>query len=294
MDRSSPIPLVMHGRLRGGSSSVPGDWVCNRCHIGGCWPTKSRCFRCGAPRHSAPQDVGPSLPLRESHHPGSTPKPKPAPVNPTFREPRVISQKRGGAPPVSSAPSPATTASQLDPTAIVKLLRSLGLSEDLLTQVSAAFPAPPAQSQKKEQRLLQLRRQIDSAKKHVERLETSVTHHRSQLQTCLENRDQKLAEVTKLENEYRLLTDFKLSPNATPVVSAHVSPVQFDRESEGENAMEMEGAPLVSSLQPVPSEESAAPTGVQDLPESKRPRRSMPSELTVVPATLVRACLELL
>ena len=25
MDRSSPIPLVMHGRLRGGSSSVPGD-----------------------------------------------------------------------------------------------------------------------------------------------------------------------------------------------------------------------------------------------------------------------------
>ena len=25
MDRSSPIPLVMHGRLRGDSSSVPGD-----------------------------------------------------------------------------------------------------------------------------------------------------------------------------------------------------------------------------------------------------------------------------
>ena len=35
MDRSSPIPLVMHGRLRGGSSSVPGDWLCSRCHIGG-------------------------------------------------------------------------------------------------------------------------------------------------------------------------------------------------------------------------------------------------------------------
>ena len=51
-----------------------------------------------------------------------------------------------------------------------------------------------------------------------------------------------LAEVTKLESEYRLLTEFKLSPNATPVVSAHVSPVQSDCESEGENAMEMEGA----------------------------------------------------
>ena len=91
MDRSSPILLVMHGRLRGGSSSVPGDWVYSRCHIGGCWPTKSRCFRCGAPHHPASQDVGPALPRRESHHPGRAPKPKPAPVNPTFREPRVIS-----------------------------------------------------------------------------------------------------------------------------------------------------------------------------------------------------------
>ena len=77
MDLSSPIPLVMRGRLCGGaSSSVPGDWVCNRCHIGGCWPTKSRCYRCGAPRHSAPQDVGPTLPRRESLHPGRAPKPR--------------------------------------------------------------------------------------------------------------------------------------------------------------------------------------------------------------------------
>ena len=71
---------------------------------------------------------------------------------------------------------------------------------------------------------------------------------------------------------------FKLSPNATPVASAHVSPAQSDCESEGENAMEMEGAPTVSSAQPVSSEESAAPTGAQDLPESKRPRRSMPPD----------------
>ena len=93
----------------------------------------------------------------------------------------------------SSAPSPVTPASQWDPTAIVTLIRSLGLTEDLLSQARGAFPLPPAQSQKKEKRLLQLRGQIDSAKKHVERLERSVTHHRSQLQTCMENRDKKLA-----------------------------------------------------------------------------------------------------
>ena len=85
-----------------------------------------------------------------------------------------------------------------------------------------------------------------------------------------------MAEVTKLENEYRLLTDGKLSPNTSPVVSAHV---QSDCESEGENAMEMEGAPsrvffAACSVLRSP----AAPTGAQDLPESKRPRRSMPPD----------------
>ena len=217
------------------------------------------------------------LPRRESHHPGRAPKPKPAPVNPTFPEPSCYSPEERWCPSCFLCSLSRDDRSHLDPTAIVTLLRSLGLSEDLLTQVRAAFPPPPAQSHKKEQRLLQLCGQIDSAKEHVERLERSVTHHRSQLQTCLEKRDQKLAEVTKLENEYRLLTDFKLSPNATPVVSAYVSPLQSDCESEGENAVEMEGAPPVSSSQPVPSEESAAPTGVQDLRESKRPRRSIPS-----------------
>ena len=44
-----------------------------------------------------------------------------------------------------------------DPTAIVTVVRSLGHSEELLAQVRAAFPPLPAQTQKKEQRLLQLR-----------------------------------------------------------------------------------------------------------------------------------------
>ena len=67
-------------------------------HIGGCWPTKSRCFRCGAPRNSAPRTLVLAFPRRESHHPARAPKPTPAPVNPTFRQPRVILPKRGGAP----------------------------------------------------------------------------------------------------------------------------------------------------------------------------------------------------
>ena len=86
----------------------------------------------------------------------------------------MIPPKKGGTPPATSAPAPTSAASQLDPTAIVTLLRSLGLSEELLSQVRAAFPPPPAQNPKKEQKLLQLRGQIDAAKKHVDRLERSV------------------------------------------------------------------------------------------------------------------------
>ena len=144
--------------------------------------------------------------------------------------------------------------------------------------------------------MLQLRGQIDTAKKHVERLERSVTHHRSQVQTCLENRDKKLAEVTQLENEYRLLTDFEFSPNANPVASAHVFPAHSVCESEGENAMDMEGATPVSSAKPVSSEESAAPTGAQDLPEACYDRVVACLRMVAYsrPAIVVRACFDLL
>ena len=273
MDLSSPIPLVMRGRLCGGSSSsVPGDWVCSRCHIW--WVLADKIsmlsLRCSSSLGTSGLWSYSSSEREPSPWQGSEAQACPSES--------YVSGAACETPPATSAPSPVTAASQLDPTAIVTLLRSLGLTEDLLPQVRAAFPPPPAHSQKKEQRLLQLRGQIDSAKKHVDRLDRSVTHHRSQLQTCLENRDKKSAEVAQLENEYRLLTDFKLSPNATPAASAHVSPAQSVCESEGENAVDMEGAPPVSSASPVSSQESAAPTGAQDLPDSKRPRRSLPSD----------------
>ena len=161
------------------------------------------------------------------------------------------------------------------------------LSQDLLAQVRVAFPPPPAQTQKKEQRLLQLRGQIDSAKARAERLERSVTHHRSQLATCVANRDQTLSEVKKLEDEYRLLTDGKLSPNASPMASAHVSPEHSECDSEVENAMEMEEIPPVSSTPPLLSGETAScsasldvgpPAGEHVLPDSNRLRRSLPPE----------------
>ena len=37
--------VELHARGLGGS--VPGEWFCNHCYRGGCWPARQRCFRCG-------------------------------------------------------------------------------------------------------------------------------------------------------------------------------------------------------------------------------------------------------
>ena len=61
MDRSSPIPLVMAGSVAVLLRFQKIEYAI----------IVTRCFRCGAPRNSASHDAGPSLPRRESHHPGS-------------------------------------------------------------------------------------------------------------------------------------------------------------------------------------------------------------------------------
>ena len=154
----------------------------------------------------------------------------------------------------------------------------LGLSEDLLAQVWAAFPPPPAQSQKKEQRLLQLRGQVDSAKARAERLLLIIVRSRKRVLR------------TETRNWLRL-QNWRKSIGCSRMENSRRTRVQLSLltclpfASEGDNAMEMEGAPPESSSLPLPSEESAVPTGGQELPDLWR---------TVVPATVVRACFELL
>ena len=43
---------------RGLGGSVPGEWFCNHCNRGGCWPARQRCFRCGMPREDASPGEG--------------------------------------------------------------------------------------------------------------------------------------------------------------------------------------------------------------------------------------------
>ena len=39
--------VVMSSRLKGGAPTIPGEWFCQVCQRGGCWPARTHCFRCG-------------------------------------------------------------------------------------------------------------------------------------------------------------------------------------------------------------------------------------------------------
>ena len=210
MNFGGPIPVVMHGRLRGGSA-IPGAWVCNVCNASGCWPTKSRCFRCGHARDSRITSgaSGSSPPAgREKAHPGRAPRAKAAPVNPTFRPPRVIPPKKSSSPAAAPAP-PVSPQAQVSPDLLVATLRALGIGEDLLTQIQTSIKPPAPKVERKEQRLFQLRGLIDTKKAHVAKLERSVNHHRTQLEVCITNQQQRAAELAALQEECRSITDGK-------------------------------------------------------------------------------------
>ena len=140
MDFRGPIHVVMHGRLCGGSA-IPGAWVCNVCNATRCRSTKSRCFRCGHARDSsnnASASGSPSPAGREKAYPGKAPRAKAAPVNPTFRAPRVIPPKKSTSPAAATSP-PVASQAQVAPDALVAALRALGVGEDLLTQIQTSI-----------------------------------------------------------------------------------------------------------------------------------------------------------
>ena len=215
MDFRGPIPVVMHGRLRGGSA-IPGAWVCNVCNASGCWPTKSRCFRCGHARDSritaGASGSSPSA-GREKAHPGRAPRAKAAPVNPTFQPPRVIPPKKPSSLAAATSP-PASPQAQVPPEVLVAALRALGIGEDLLTQIETSIKPPAPKVERKEQRLFQLRGLIDTKKAQVAKLERSENHHRSQLEVCITNRQQRAGELAAIQEECRSVAGGKLSPNS--------------------------------------------------------------------------------
>ena len=163
-------------------------------------------------------------------------------MNATFRPPRVIPPKNPSSPAAATVPSVPPQA-QISPDLLVATLRALGIGEDLLTQIQTSIKRPAPKVERKEQRLFQLRALIDTKKKtQVAKLERSENHHRSQLEVCITNRQQRAGELAALQEEYMSITDGKLSPNSTPAASV-VSSKEPD-ESCDSDLMDDETPPL--------------------------------------------------
>ena len=78
-------------RAKGGAGSrirYPDEWTCGRCRLGGCWSTKTTCFRCGARRDLVNGIPNPQvIPPRERSFPERTAQAPRTSAPPTTRSP---------------------------------------------------------------------------------------------------------------------------------------------------------------------------------------------------------------
>ena len=211
--------IRMNGRLRGGvrppSEYIPGQWTCGVCGMEGCWPARTKCYRCAAPRSGAPPSwVHPHGPQRERAYPGQPAAPQPVPMNPARRAPRRPASKQARS---ASVPSPGPTpAGPVDPgnaeaiAQIMAALEGMGLPEMLLQQVRSSIPPAPAGKARvvsNEKRLAQLGSKINI----LEQQSTKLTKHLRRLEEeFLETRtkfEEKTVELENAKTEYRLLRD---------------------------------------------------------------------------------------
>ena len=156
----------------------------------------------------------------------------------------------------------------MGPDALVVALRAMGTAEDLLVQIQSSIKPPAPKVERYEQRLLQLRGLIDSTEAHSARLERSACHHLSRMELCLANRQRKEEELALLEEEYRIITDGKLSPNATP--PAFVVCSSKPQQDMEEDLMEEETQPSMPPTEGGPVvHEVPAPPACDDVQDAK-------------------------
>ena len=127
------VSVRMCFRLNGGAKhDVPGSWTCMFCNMGGCWPVRQSCFRCGSAR-----GTGPSFPAgREMRYPGRGAGGPVSNGNPSTRQPRP-KPRTVGPQPSPQSDLPQRSSLKLDTPILLQVLQSLGLSQDLLAQVEA-------------------------------------------------------------------------------------------------------------------------------------------------------------
>ena len=199
--------LHMCSYLRGGvgmgrQPQIPGQWVCQSCCMGGCWPTRQSCYRCGAPRLGG---IGGQRPPRETHYPGQ-PSNQGLPINPTKRVLRGFSGGTGQSPPkvVPAGPLPSSNQGLADLALVLPILQSLGLPEEVLEVVRARIATQKAPKKvSREKQLSLLRAKIDVVAQQIARLNKTVLHHQEKLRESEEALSTKQSEHAQLQGEFR-------------------------------------------------------------------------------------------
>ena len=135
------------------------------CNMGGCWPVRENCFICGAARGS-----GPSVPSgREKRYPGRGASAPVSNGNPSFRQQRPMPRQEGPQP-SPSADMPQHSSLKLDASTLLQLLQSMGLGQNLLTQVEAKLSPPPTKEPGPEKRLTTLKGKINMCQQQLVKL----------------------------------------------------------------------------------------------------------------------------
>ena len=202
----------------GQTAQIPGQWICQPCGMGGCWPTRQSCYRCGAPRLGG---NGGQTPQRESHYPVQ-PSNQGLPINPTKRVLRSFKGGNGQSPPnmASTVPAPTSGNGLADPAVLLPLLQSLGLPEEVLELVRARVAQP------KTPKKISWEKELSLLRAKIDVLDQSVLLHQDKLRENEDALSTKQQERAQLDIAFRDLTAKGFTPTPSPVRT----PVQSDNE----------------------------------------------------------------
>ena len=192
--------VELHARGVGGGA-VPGEWYCNHCQRGGCWPARSHCFRCGLARSEVGFGKGGKAkgkggtPPRETSYPG-----KSSSTAARVQAGKGWSSKPNGenSIPVSISPD---VVSQL-----LNLLQNLGVSQQVMgeirtktSQASQKARVVPARTR----RVAEMEEKWLESASHLENLREQMTRKEQEYLASMARFEEQEKVVQKLEAEYR-------------------------------------------------------------------------------------------
>ena len=205
----------VNGGFSGGGFGGGGDfgqWTCTnpQCRANRCWPTKSKCFRCGAPKGDGlTQDPGrhpyppPGWQPREQHHPWRPAQVSPG-IAPTMSKKAAKAARREA---VASAASGFPTPVPLTKVQALELLKG-DLDGELFLELQARLAKPKVvPPKKKEIDLLRKRIEKDKAKDQQAKLDQRVYNLRNDLALAETQAEENRQRVPVLQSEWHALYD---------------------------------------------------------------------------------------